>query len=153
MTDPIVYIDRSEIVEGQLDALTARIGELAQFVEANEPRLLAYAVYLDRDLKAISVIHVHRDAASLDTHFRVAGPAFRQFVDYVRLQSIDVFGDPSADVVRQLREKARLLGNATVAVHPYHAGFLRSEVSATKDDPRPGALGPWSVNRRTGLRG
>jgi predicted aconitase len=142
MTEPIVYIDRSEIVEGQLDALTARIGELARLVEANEPRLLAYAVYLDADRKAISVIHVHRDAASLDTHFRVAGPAFGQFVDYVRLQSIDVFGDPSEDAVRQLREKASLLGGATVALHPYHAGFLRSEVSATLDDPRSGGPAP-----------
>jgi hypothetical protein len=129
MSAPIVYIDRSEIVEGQLEALTTRIGELADFVEANEPRLLAYAVYLDPDRKAISVIHVHRDAGSLDTHFRVAGPAFNEFVDFVRLQSIDVFGDPSEEVLGQLRDKARLLGNATVSVHPYHVGFLRPDVS------------------------
>jgi hypothetical protein len=61
------------------------------------------------------------------THFQVAGPAFRNFVDLVRLQSIDVYGDAPGEVVEQLRAKARLLGNATVSVHRFHAGFIRGE--------------------------
>jgi hypothetical protein len=73
----------------------------------------------------MSVFHVHRDVASIVNHFRVAGPAFRNFVDLVRLQSIDVYGDPPGDLVDQLRDKARLLGDATVSVHPFHAGFIR----------------------------
>jgi hypothetical protein len=61
------------------------------------------------------------------TLFQVAGPAFRNFVDLVRLQSIDVYGDAPAEVVDQLRAKARLLGNATVSVHAFQAGFIRVE--------------------------
>jgi quinol monooxygenase YgiN len=125
MAGPIVYVDRSEVVEGRLDELTTRIDELAHLVEASEPGLIAYAVYLDNDHRAMSVVHIHRDAESLATHFRVAGPAFRNFVELVRLQSIDLYGDPTDDIVKELGEKARLLGNATVAVHPRQAGFLR----------------------------
>jgi hypothetical protein len=129
MPGPIVYVDRSEIVEGRLDELATRIGELAELVEAQEPRIISYAAYLDEDRRGISVIHVHADAVSLATHFRVAGPAFRNFVDLVRLQSIDVYGDPTDDTVEQLREKARLLGGARVTVHPQEAGFLRFDSS------------------------
>ncbi len=123
MSGPIVYVDRSEIVEGRLDELTARISELAALVEAEEPRIISYAAYLDEDRRAISVIHVHADADSLTTHFRVAGPVFRNFVELVRLQSIDVYGDPSDDVVEQLQQKARLLGGARVTVHPQRDGL------------------------------
>jgi quinol monooxygenase YgiN len=125
MSGPIVYVDRSEIVPGRLNDLTARIEALVELVESNEPHLLAYAVFLDEDRTEISVVHVHRDAASLVTHFQVAGPAFRNFVDLVRLRSIDLYGEAPDDVVDQLRAKARLLGDATVSVHPFHAGFLR----------------------------
>jgi hypothetical protein len=125
MSSSIVYVDRSEIVEGRLDELTARIGELAALVEANEPRLIAYSVYLNTDQTEISVVHIHRDVASMVTHFKVAGPAFRNFVELVRLQSIDIYGDPTDELVELLREKARMLGNATVSIHPYQAGFAR----------------------------
>ena len=125
MSGPIVYVDRSEIVEGRLDELTTLISELAALVEAEEPRIISYAAYLDEDRRAISVIHFHADADSLATHFRVAGPAFRNFVELVRLQSIDVYGDPSDDVVEQLQQKARLLGGARVTVHPHERGFVR----------------------------
>jgi quinol monooxygenase YgiN len=130
MPGPIVYVDRSEIAEGRLDELTERIRELAALVDAQEPRIVSYAAYLEEDRKAISVVHVHADAESLATHFRVAGAAFRQFVDLVRLQSIDVYGDVTEDIVQQLREKARLLGGARVTVHPHEAGFLRQGTGA-----------------------
>ena len=125
MSGPILYVDRSEIVEGRLGELTKRITDLVDLVEADEPRIISYAAYLDEDRRTISVVHVHADAASLATHFRVAGPAFRNFVDLVRLQSIDVYGDPTDEVVAQLREKAHLLGDARVTVHPLNAGFVR----------------------------
>jgi hypothetical protein len=125
MSGSIVYVDRSEIVEGRLGELTDRMGELVALIEANEPRLIAYNAYLNEDQTEISVVHIHRDVASMVTHFKVAGPAFRNFVDLVHLQSIDIYGDPTDELVDQLREKARMLGNATVSIHPYQAGFIR----------------------------
>jgi hypothetical protein len=127
MSSPIVYVDRSEIVEGRLDELTERLRGLVDLIESNEPRLIAYSVYLNEDRTELSVVHVHSDVASLVTHFQVAGPAFRNFVDLVRLQAIDVYGDAPDEVVEQLRAKAHLLGNATVSVHAFHAGFIRPE--------------------------
>lgn len=133
MSGPIVYVDHSEIVEGRLGELTDRMNGLVDLVQSNEPRLLAYSAYLNADGTEISVVHVHRDSASMVTHFQVAGPAFRNFVDLVRLQSIDVYGDAPDEVVDQLRAKARLLGNATVSVHAFHAGFLRVEPDSTQE--------------------
>ena len=73
----------------------------------------------------MSVVHLHRDSASLEYHMDVAGPAFARFVDLVTMQSIHIYGDPSESVLAQLQDKARLLGTGRVFVHAHHAGFSR----------------------------
>ena len=125
MSDQIVYVDRSEIREGRLEDLKKAMKELAQFVEANEPRLVGYNVYFDEGGTRMTVIHVHRDSESLEFHMNVAGPLFPRFADLVRLRSIDVYGRPSDAVARQLQRKADMLGGATVTVYGHHAGFAR----------------------------
>jgi len=126
---PIVYIDRSEVLEGKLEELKAAYHQLAAFVEANEPRIMAYNVYFTEDGRRASVVHVHPDAASLEFHFKVAGPAFARFADLLKLMTIDVYGNPGDDVLEQVRRKAELLGQAAVVLHEHHAGFTRVSAS------------------------
>jgi hypothetical protein len=49
MSEPIVYIDTSEIQEGRLEELKRVISELIKFVETSEPPLIAYNVYFNED--------------------------------------------------------------------------------------------------------
>jgi quinol monooxygenase YgiN len=72
MSEPIVYIDTSEIREGKLEELKTAINELVKFVEANEPRLIGYNVYLKEAGTRMTVIHVHPNSASLELHMKVA---------------------------------------------------------------------------------
>jgi quinol monooxygenase YgiN len=125
MSEPIVYIDRSEVRDGKLDELKRAMRELAALVEANEPQLGAYRVYFTEDGTRMTVIHMHADSASLELHMKVAGPAFPRFVDLVRLLTIDVYGRPPEDLMQAIRDKAALLGSATVTLHELGAGFAR----------------------------
>ena len=125
MPDLIVYVDTSHVREGALEELKAGIEELVDFIEANEPRLLAYNVYFSDDGTTMTIVHVHTDAASLEYHLEVAGPVFRRFVDLVTLSSIHIYGEPSEKVLTQAREKAQLLGRGEVVVHDLYAGFTR----------------------------
>lgn len=126
MPGPLVYVDVSDVRERALPELKAAFDELAGFVEANEPDLLAYNVYLSDDGKQVSVVHVHRDAGSLDVHMEVAGPKFARFGDMLTLRSITVYGTPSAEALAELRAKAALLGGS-VRIEQPHAGFARFE--------------------------
>ncbi|MEV0271459.1 hypothetical protein AB0H43_21995 [Hamadaea sp. NPDC050747] len=121
----ITYVDRSLVRAGRLAELRAAITELAVFIEANEPMILAYNVYFDPDGSAMTVVHLHADAASLAFHLQIAGPRFPAFAAYVQMQSIDIYGEPGDDVVAQLRAKAQALGSGIVRVHNHHAGFNR----------------------------
>jgi hypothetical protein len=126
MSKALVYVDTSEVREGALEELKGAIEELAEFIEANVPQILAYNVYLSDDGSRMTVVHVHADAASLDHHMDVAGPAFRRFADLLTLSSIRVYGEPSEKAVRQLHEKARQLGCEDVMIMPgAHADFSR----------------------------
>lgn len=133
MSDLILYVDTSEVREGALEELKPAIGELVGFVEAHEPQLIAYNVYLSDDGTRLTVVSVHPDSASLEYHMKVAGPLFRRFVELVRLSSIHIYGEPSAKVLEQSHEKALLLGSGAVVVDPLLAGFTRRVA------PRPGA--------------
>ena len=121
----IVIVDSSEIREGKLEELKAAMKGLAEFVETNEPRPLAYDVYLGADSARVTVLQIHPDAASAEFHMQVAASAFPGFSDLLRLLHIDVYGRPSGALLERLRAKARMLGGATLAVHELHAGFTR----------------------------
>lgn len=125
MPGPIIYVDKSEIRPGKLPELVAAVHGLAQLVESGEPRLLGYWAFLSPDETRITVVHIHRDAASLREHARVAGPAFPPLAGLIRLLRIDLYGELDEDVVDRMREKARMLGTGTVEVHRLAAGFGR----------------------------
>jgi len=124
-SQPIVYVDTSEVRDGRLNELKAAMDDLTQFVEANEPRLLAYNVYFSDDGTRMTVLHINPDSASLEFHMVVAGPKFPPIGEYINMVAIDVYGRPDDALVERLRQKAELLGSGSVRVHELHSGFAR----------------------------
>lgn len=124
-SEPIVSVDSSEILEGKLEELKTAVKELVEFVEANEPRTVAYNVYFSEDGARMTVLQVHPDSASMEFHMKAAGPAFPKFKELIKLSTVDIYGKPSPSLLEQMRQKAQMLGNATVLVHELHASFKR----------------------------
>jgi len=122
---PIVYIDTSAIREGKLQDLKAAMKHLAAFVEANVPRILSYAFFLEEAGKEMSVVAVHPDSAGLEFHMQAGAAEFRKFASLIELKRIEVYGRVSESVLERLHAKARMLGSAPVIVHDFQAGFDR----------------------------
>lgn len=125
-----MYVDTSDVRAGALEELKPAMKELVDFVEANEPRIIAYHVYFSDDGARMTVVNVHPDSESLEHHLQVVGPVVRQFAELVSLTSIRIYGEPSEKVLRQSHEKARVLGGDAVVVDSLHAGFTRLAASA-----------------------
>ncbi|AZP18928.1 hypothetical protein EJC51_24380 [Streptomyces aquilus] len=123
--EPIYYIDRSDIREGRLAEVRDGMRDLADFVEAREPQLIAYRFYVDESGSTMTTVAVHPDPASLELHMELGGPKFRAFRELIRMNSIDVYGRPSPAAAEQLRHKAEMLGGGTVTFHALQAGFSR----------------------------
>src|SRR4026207_235624 len=103
MTDPIVFVDTSEIREGKLEELRRAVAELAEFVDANETEPISSPVFFSDDDRLMTVLQVHPDSASMERHMEVAGPVFAKFADLLVLRTIDIYGSPSADGAEQAR--------------------------------------------------
>lgn len=125
MAEPIHYIDSSDIREGKLAEVRAGMRDLADFIEAREPQLIAYRFYIDESESTMTTIAIHPDPASLELHMELGGPRFRAFRELIRMNSIDVYGRPGPAAAEQLRRKAEMLGGGTVTIHTLQAGFSR----------------------------
>jgi len=124
MSEPIVYIDHSDIHEGSLDELKAGVQRLVDLLDAKEPRLLAYGFYIDEAAGKMTVVAVHPDSASLELHLEVGGEEFRKLAPLLSLTAIECYGRPSERALEQLRRKAEMLGSggAVVSIGRF-AGF------------------------------
>lgn len=138
MSGPIVYVDSSEVRGGKLEELKAAMKELVEFVDANEPQLIAYSFFLNEDDTRMTVVAVHPDCASMEFHMQVAGPAFRKFTELINLSTIEVYGQLSDALLEKLRQKAQMLGGGTVVVHKLYSGFTRFGAVESRS---PGSLG------------
>jgi hypothetical protein len=65
VAEAIVRIAGSEVREGKLERLKMAISELAEFIAANEPQLIANNFYFNEDGTRMTVA-VHPDSASME---------------------------------------------------------------------------------------
>jgi hypothetical protein len=123
-SEPIVYIDHSDIREGSLEELKAGVRRLVDFIGAREPQLITYGFYIDEDASKMTVVAVHPDSASLEFHLDIGGREFRNLAHLLTLTSIECYGRPSEKALEQLRQKAATLGDGgTVVSIGRFAGF------------------------------
>jgi hypothetical protein len=76
MTGPFIFIATNRLKEGKLDAERKRVPGLSDFIEANEPRLIAFNEYANDDGTEVGVVQVHPDTNSLLTRAAGTGVQF-----------------------------------------------------------------------------
>lgn len=131
-SEPIVYLDHSDIREGAIEELRAGVRRLVEFIDAREPQLIAYGFYIDEDSRKMTVVAVHPDSASLELHMDIGAEEFRKLGHLLRLTGIECYGRPSERALDQLRQKAAALGDAgTVVSVGRSAGFTHFAPTAT----------------------
>jgi quinol monooxygenase YgiN len=134
MAEPILYIDTSDIQPGHLATVRELMANLVDFVEANEPQLIAYNFYIEETDNTMTCVVVHPDSASIETHLDLGWEKFRAFADHIHQRSIDVYGEVSERVIARLRRKIDMLGRGTVTIHALHSGFSRIRTSVSASD-------------------
>jgi hypothetical protein len=126
MSGPFIFIATNRLKPGKLDEEKARVPGLVDFIEANEPRLLAFNEYANEEGTEVAVVQVHPDAPSMAFHMQVvaerAAAAYAETVEATT--GIQVFGTPSNAVVEMLGHQAG--AGVPLSVKPFHlGGFVR----------------------------
>jgi hypothetical protein len=126
MPGPFIFIATNRLKPGALDAESRRVPELCNFIEANEPRLLAFNEYADDDGTEVSVVQVHPDVESMEFHMGVVrAHAERAYAETLEATtSFQVYGMPSAGMLDLLSRQAGTGPSLTIRRH-YLGGFTR----------------------------
>src|SRR6266446_122901 len=127
MAGPFIFIATNRLKEGRLAAERRRVPGLCDFIEASEPRLIAFNEYANEEGTEVGVVQVHPDAASFESHMGVVRErAERAYAETLEgTTSIQVYGTPSDTVLEMLRRQAG--SGVPLTVKPYHlGGFTRT---------------------------
>jgi hypothetical protein len=126
MSGPFIFMATNRLKPDAYEAERRRVPGLVEFIEAGEPRLLAFNEYTNDERTEVTVVQVHQDAASMEFHMGVvrerAAAAYAETLDSTT--RIQVFGTPSDAVVETLRAQAG--AGVPLTVHAEHlGGFTR----------------------------
>ena len=127
MPGPLIFVATNRLKPGAFDAERRRVPGLSEFVEANEPRVIAFNEYANADRTEVSVVQIHPDAASMELHMGVvaerAAQAYAETLDATT--RIQVFGTPSGAMLEMLGRQAG--AGVDLSVNATHlGGFTRS---------------------------
>jgi hypothetical protein len=126
MPGPFIFIATNKLKEGKLEDEKRRVPELSDFIEANEPRLIAFNEYADENGSEVAVVQVHPDTESMEFHMEaVRERAARAYGETLEATTgIQVFGPPSSAVLSMLRQQAGA-GIPLSSKANYLGGFTR----------------------------
>ncbi|MEQ4205244.1 antibiotic biosynthesis monooxygenase [Actinopolymorpha sp. B17G11] len=106
MTTPFIFVTTHEVDPRRQDEFRALTAEYTEFVRANEPTMLAHHTYLDPERSEVSLVQIHKDAASADRHLQLVEPMLARAGELSRPVRVEVYGEPGPVVAKALRANA-----------------------------------------------
>jgi hypothetical protein len=129
MSQPFAYVGTWTIKAGKEEEAKTFLSEHAAFIEANEPRMIAFHVYFNEEGNTASVVQIHPDATSMETHMRVIAEHMGSAFDVIdTILSEQYFGPMSDSLAETLAQWET--PEVTVTKMPrYEAGFTRTNAA------------------------
>ena len=127
MSGPFIFIATNKLKEGKLDEERRRVPGLSDFIQENEPRLIAFNEYANQEGTEVKVVQVHPDTDSFEFHMGAvrerAEEAYAETLDATT--SVEVYGSPSEGILEMLKKQAGSGVEISVTPH-YLGGFSRA---------------------------
>ena len=121
MTQPIVFISPSSILDGQLEGFRGFIRRGAPMLEAGKPGTVAFLAYLDEDGSEASIVHLFPNADAMNAHLEGVHERSEEADAFIRTTAYEIYGSPDPQVVQTMRTFAEQSG-VPLTVHPEHVG-------------------------------
>jgi hypothetical protein len=125
MSGPLIYIGTYTVKPGSQEEARTRLAELVDFVETNEPRVIAFNTYLDREGTTVSIVQVHPDSASMEFHMQVNAKHFATAFDWLDASTSGQYFGPISDA---LAAELAKWDESSTHLPEHAAGFTRTTV-------------------------
>ena len=128
MSEELIYVGTTTIRPGKMEEARKHLEELVDFVETNEPRMIAFHAFLDEGDRKFVIVQVHPDSASMELHMQINAKHFATAWDFIEaIESEQYYGAISDALATELAK----WDDPAVAVTrlPVHeGGFTRTNV-------------------------
>ena len=126
MSEPFIYVGTWTIKPGKLEVARKALAEHVEFIEQNEPRLIAFHIYFGADGLTAGVVQVHPDAESMDTHMRLISEHLESMGDVIgEIVHEQAVGTPTDSFSELLRGYADA-GIPVTVLGQHEGGFTRA---------------------------
>jgi hypothetical protein len=128
MSGPFIYVGSYAIKDGKEQDARKAFREVADLVETNEPRVIAFNYWFDALGRTVTAVQVHPDPASMDFHLGMVAQHLDSAWDWIESTVREqVYGEPSAMLTNVMAQFAA--PGTTVSLFPEHGGgFIRASV-------------------------
>jgi hypothetical protein len=128
MAEPFIHVGTYTIQSGKTEEARKRIAELIDFVETNEPRMIAFNVYFDEEGSKLTVVQVHPDSASMEFHLQINAKHFTTAFDYLESQMSDQYYGPMSETLAAEIAKWDDPNVAVTRMPVHEGGFTRTNI-------------------------
>jgi hypothetical protein len=128
-SQPIVFISRNKIREGQADEFRKHYQGSVPPIIAGKAGTLAQLAYENEETAEVTIVRFFADADALDLQIEGADERSQKTYEFIEPLSLEIFGTPNPGTLEMLR---RIAGpGVTVSISPhYMGGFIRQVETA-----------------------
>ena len=128
MPGPFIYVGTYSIKPGKLEEARKRLVELVDFVDTNEPRMIAFQCFLNEEGSKLTIVQVHPDSASMEYHLQVNAKHFTTAFDYLDAMLSDQYYGPMSDALAAELSKWDETDVEVIRMPVHEGGFTRTSV-------------------------
>jgi hypothetical protein len=125
MAEPFIFINTYTIKPGKEEAYKTAHQQVADLVEAKEPKMLYFALHASEDGSQATTVQIHADAENVGYHMSLVEDHVRAAHEYLdgANMAIRILGAPTAAILDQMRQLAG--SGISVTISPPTLGFNR----------------------------
>lgn len=129
MAEPFIFVNTYTIKPGKADGYWKKFRQVADLVQAKEPRMLYFGGHANEDGSTATTVQVHADADNMLFHLELVGEHIRQAAEDLDFStmSVQIYGSPTEAVMEHIRELAGF--GIRVSVNPAVTAFDRFAAS------------------------
>ena len=122
MSDPIVLISHSKVLQGKLEAFRELSRVVFQVMEAEKPGTVLHYGYVNEEETEIHFVHVFPDADAMDAHMIGAADRTGKATEFIETYKFEIYGTPNEETFEMLRQAP----GVDVALSPVgFGGYIR----------------------------